>query len=158
MFMYGTAMKNRIKAGLMDADDVAIIGVLHGAASKWALKAGHPQADPTQQHWMDKIFALKKAGVNIQLEICGVNMMGNHWTKADLYSYDEFGNPDPAAPGRIYVNQGAIGRVTDLQQRKFVYYNFWIKGVTQTVFFQVYNDIYNDNQFQNHNFFVDTVR
>jgi len=70
---------------------------------------------------MDKIFALKKAGINIQLENCSVNMMGNHWTKADLNTYDENGNPDPNATGRIYVNQGAIGRITDLQQRKFVY-------------------------------------
>ena len=117
MFMFGTAMKNRINAGLMEPSNVTIIGVLHGAAAKWALKG----ADPVQKGWIQKIFALRNAGINIQLEICGVNMMGNGWTKADLNTYDVNGNPDPGATGRIYVNQGAIGRITDLQQRKFIY-------------------------------------
>lgn len=126
MFMYGTALKNRIKAGLMDADDVAVIGVLHGAASKWALKDG--DAAKEQRKWIKNIFALANPtdgspAINIQLEICGVNMMGNGWTKADLYTYDVNGNPDSNATGRILVNQGAIGRITDLQQSKFVYFH-----------------------------------
>lgn len=119
LFMFGTAMKNRINAGLMKADDVAIIGVLHGAAAKWARK----DADPVQKAWIQRIFALRNAGLNIQLEICGVNMMGNGWTKADLNTYDVNGNPDPNATGKIYVNQGALGRITDLQQHKFVYFH-----------------------------------
>lgn len=120
MVMFATAMKARINAGLVRADEVAIIGVLHGAASKWALKESSG-GDTSQQKWIKSIFKLRQQGINIQLEICGVNMMSNHWTKADLFSYDDLGEPDTAVGGRIYVNGGAIGRMIDLQQNKFVY-------------------------------------
>jgi hypothetical protein len=46
--------------------------------------------------------------------------MGNHWTKADLYGYDDSGVPLDST-NRIYVNQGAIGRIIDLEQNGYVY-------------------------------------
>ena len=119
MVMLGLVIKDRISKGLMDPDDVSIIGVIHGSAVKWALKTIPAQ----QKMWMERIFALKKAGVNIQLEVCGVTLNGMGKTKADVYTYDANGNPDPNANGRIYVNQGAIAREIYLQQHGYTYIN-----------------------------------
>jgi len=124
LYMLGWALKDRIDSGLVNPSQISIIGVMHGTAAGWALKtpgatsATCDQAcldDKNKQHvWMDKIAQLKEAGVNIQLEICGVTMRGNGWTNGMLYEPDG-GN------GKIYVNQGAIGRIIDLQQNGYVY-------------------------------------
>jgi intracellular sulfur oxidation DsrE/DsrF family protein len=123
LVMLGTALKDRIDKGLLKPKNVEIVAVMHGSAAPWAIKTGHPGSASDavkQQGWMNKIFDLKKAGINIQLEICGVTMMGSHWTKDDLYTYDDTGNAiDPAS--RIYVNQGAIVRIIDLEQHGFAY-------------------------------------
>lgn len=125
MWMLGNAIKDRIAKGLIDPKQVSIIGVFHGSAAAWALNdtkiatvtngltatplfpAGNPQ-----KAWIERIFALKNAGVNLQLEVCGVTMYGNGWTNADLYT-----SPN----GQIHVNQGAIGRVIYLEQHGYQY-------------------------------------
>lgn len=122
MYMFGVAMMNKMKKmqamGLpVDPADFSIIGVMHGAAVKWALRT-----NPEQRFYMNKIFELANY-INIQLEICGVNMRSNGLTKGDLYTYDADGNVDIEAPGRIYVNNGAIGRMLDLQNRGYAYFH-----------------------------------
>jgi intracellular sulfur oxidation DsrE/DsrF family protein len=117
MFMMGSVMKEEIKKGLIKPEDVSIIGIMHGAALKWATKSAPEQ----QKKWIEQIFKLKKEGVNIQLEACAAAMNGAGLTKKNLYTYDAEGNPDPAAHGRIYVNQGAFGREVYLQQQGYAY-------------------------------------
>ena len=51
--------------------------------------------------------------MNIQLEICGVTMHANHWKNTNL---------DTSNNGKIYVNQGAVGRLVDLEQNDYGYY------------------------------------
>ena len=108
MWMLGTALKARINAGLVDPEDVSIIGVFHGGGSAWALNTN----SDVVKDFIEKIFALKKQGVNISLEMCGVTMLGHGWTNDDLYSSDN---------GMIHVNQGAIGRIIDLEQHGYAY-------------------------------------
>lgn len=115
--MIGTMIRHKIKRGLIKPNDVSIVGVLHGAALPWALKT----ASERQHKWMDRIFNLNNAGVNIQLEVCGVTLDSHGWTKKDLYSYEDNGEPDLAAAGRIYVNRGSLGREIVLQQRGYTY-------------------------------------
>ena len=106
MWMLGTALQARIQAGLLDPEDVSIIGIFHGTGSAWAL------SKTEMASWIEKIFALKNAGVNVSLEMCGVTMLGKGWTNADLYSSEN---------GFIHVNQGAIGRIIDLEQHRYAY-------------------------------------
>lgn len=106
MWMLGTALKARINAGLVDPDDVSIIGVLHGTAINFGLKS----SDAIVQDLIEKIFALKNEGVNINIEVCGVTMLGGNLTNDNLYASEN---------GKIHVNQGAIGRLVDLQQHKY---------------------------------------
>jgi intracellular sulfur oxidation DsrE/DsrF family protein len=46
------------------------------------------------------------------LEVCGVTLAGKGLTSNDVYS-----SPN----GRIYVNQGALGRIIDLEQQGYAY-------------------------------------
>ena len=125
MIQLGGAMKNRIQSGLMQPQHVSIIGVFHGKdAASWLLNDAYWQtqkipgsttlyaANP-YKGFIEQIFGLKKAGVNIQIEICGVTMHANGWTNDDLYK---------SGYGKIYVNQGAVGRLIDLEQNGYVYY------------------------------------
>ena len=107
MFMMGTALKARINNGLMKAKKVNVIGVLHGSGVNLAL---NNQANPITNKLIKDIFALKNAGVNISLEVCGVTMHGKGLSNADLLDSTE---------GTIHVNQGAIGRIIDLEQNKY---------------------------------------
>jgi intracellular sulfur oxidation DsrE/DsrF family protein len=97
---------------------------MHGTALSWALSDAwwqkqvdddgnqlYPNGNPYKD-WIEKLFALNNAGVNIQLEVCGVTLSGAGLTNADVYS---------SANGKIYVNQGAIGRLIDLQQKGYTY-------------------------------------
>lgn len=124
MYMLGTALQDRIAKNLIEPEKISVIGVLHGTAASWALSdawwkarvdaAGnqlYPNGNP-QKGMIENIFALQKAGVNLQLEVCGVTMYGNKWTNADLYT-----SPN----GTIHVNQGAIGRIIDLEQHGYQY-------------------------------------
>ncbi len=108
MWMLGTALKARIDAGLLDPEAVSIIGIFHGTAISWAQNSN----DPKVKGFIEKIFALKKQGVNLNLEVCGVTMLGKGLSNADLYASDN---------GVIHVNQGAIGRLIDLEQHGYAY-------------------------------------
>ena len=107
MWMIGTALKARINAGLLDPEDVNIIGVMHGSGINLVLTDA---SSAMTIDFVEKIFALKNAGVNINLEVCGVTMHGKGLTNSDLYASDN---------GVIHVNQGAIGRIIDLEQHKY---------------------------------------
>ena len=119
MFQLGGAVQNRINSGLMQPQNVSIIGVFHGKdAASWLLsdtwwKNNSTYTGNPYKSYIERIFALKNAGVNIQLEICGVTMFGNGWRNTDVYT-----SPN----GKIYVNQGAVGRLVDLEQSGYVYY------------------------------------
>ena len=126
MLMLGGAMLNRINTGLMEADDVSIIGVFHGNdALAWMLNdawwsthkinpsTGAYYSENPYKKFIEQIFALKNKGLNIQMEACGVTMHGMGVTNSDLYT---------SANGQIYVNKGAVGRLVDLQQKHYVYY------------------------------------
>jgi len=137
MVFLATAIKDRIDHDGVDPTKVHIVGILHGSAAGWAIKSDELSTAPDslfQQHqWIDRLWALKDAGVNVQLEICGVTMYGHspRWTKADLYGYDAYGQPlDP--DHRILVNQGAIGRLIDLEQHGFVLVNEGFEGHSAT--------------------------
>lgn len=108
LMMLGTALKLRIKAGLVDPKDVRVIGVLHGSGIFLAMKDS-PNTQATK--FIEDIFALERAGVNITLEVCGVTMHSNGKTNADLYTGVD--------GGVIHVNQGAIGRIIDLEQHGY---------------------------------------
>jgi len=117
MMMMGNVMKAQIKKGLIKPENVSIIGIVHGSALKWVTKSASAQ----DQKFINAIFKLKKAGVNIQLETCAVSMNGAGLTKKNIYTYDADGKPDPKALGRIYVNQGAFGRELYLQNHGYAY-------------------------------------
>lgn len=118
MVMMGNVMKDQIRQGLVKAEDVSIVGILHGSALKWATKSVPAQ----QKNFIDAIFKLKQEGVNIELEACAAAMNGAGLTKKDLYTYDAEGNPDPKAGGRIYVNQGAFARELWLENHGYAYF------------------------------------
>ena len=126
MVFLATAIKDRIDHDGVDPTKVQIVGILHGSAAGWAIKYNETSTAPDSQFqqnfWINKLWALKDAGVNVQLEICGVTMYGHRWTKADLYGYDAYGDP-VNVDHRILVNQGAIGRIIDLEQHGFVLIN-----------------------------------
>jgi intracellular sulfur oxidation DsrE/DsrF family protein len=125
MIMLGGAMLNRINSGLMQAQNVSIIGVFHGNDALswllndawWSTHKTHPDGSAYTENpykdFIENIFTLKKAGVNIQIEACGVTMHGMGVTNDNLYK-----SPN----GQIYVNQGAVGRLIDLEQNGYVYY------------------------------------
>jgi intracellular sulfur oxidation DsrE/DsrF family protein len=118
MIMLGGAMLNRINNGLMQAHDVSIIGVFHGNdALSWLLNdawwQAHHGTDNPYKKFIEQMFAMKNNGLNIQLEACGVTMHGMGVTNSDLYT---------SGNGQIYVNQGAVGRLIDLEQNDYVYY------------------------------------
>jgi len=108
MYMLGLALQARITAGQLDPSRVSVIGIMHGNGLNLALK---DVSSPITKGLMENIFALKAAGVNINLEVCGVTMHGGGYNNADLY----VGNNGDV----IHVNQGAIGRLIDLEQHRY---------------------------------------
>jgi intracellular sulfur oxidation DsrE/DsrF family protein len=112
MWMLGNALKARIQAGLLDPEKVSIIGVFHGSGSAWALKSSPDNV----KGFIEKIFTLNNEGVNISLEMCGVTMLGKGWTNDNLYVSEK-----GKGYGFIHVNQGAIGRIIDLEQHGYAY-------------------------------------
>jgi len=125
MWMLGIANIARAKAFAdVDLSNFHIKGVIHGSAVTWALNDAwwqrqvdedgnqlYPDGNPYKD-WIEKIFALQDKGLDIQLEVCGVTLMGKglHHTATD----------DDVYLG-IHVNQGAIGRIIDLQQNGYTY-------------------------------------
>jgi len=108
MWMLGLALQARINAGLLDADKVSVIGIMHGSGLNLAI---NDLSSPITKGLIEKIFDLKAAGININLEVCGVTMHGKGFTNADLYAGKN--------GGQIHVNQGAIGRIIDLEQHRY---------------------------------------
>lgn len=135
MVMLGSVIKDNIANGKTNAENVSVIGILHGSALPWVIKHTPPAADATaaqkavyaswkkqQAAWISRIAKLQKAGVNLQLEACGAAMNGAGYTNADLITSatDPEGNVIPVT---IHVNQGAIGREVYLQQKGYAYIN-----------------------------------
>ena len=100
-----------------------IRGILHGSALSWALSDAwwqkqvdedgiqlYPDGNPNKA-WIEKVIGLKDQSVasehlDIQLEVCGVTLMGKGLSNDDVY------------PG-IRVNQGAFGRISALEQEGY---------------------------------------
>ncbi len=126
MVQLAGALKSRIAQGLIEAEDVSIIGVFHGADASMLLNDAYwaTQIDPSTgtnyvgnpyKAWLEQLLAIEKGGVHLQLEICGVTMSSKGWKNSDLYV-----SPD-ATNSKILVNQGAIGRLIALENAKFAY-------------------------------------
>lgn len=118
MWMLGTALQMRMKAGLVNPDNVSIVGLMHGSsmAAGWAFK------NSPQEKWIQALFKLANDPdypVHIQLEACGVTIKGMQQKGAKLNG----GMPldEKAVYPGIKVNQGAIGRLIDLEQHGYVY-------------------------------------
>jgi intracellular sulfur oxidation DsrE/DsrF family protein len=126
MAALGKVMLDRITKGLMDPKDIAIVGIFHGAAMKEARWPMMDNSDAKATGYINKIFGLKKRGVNIQLEVCGVTLKGMQ-QDGELITIEGVDVPLDErgiysnGMGKIYVNQGAIGRMIDLQQNDFAY-------------------------------------
>ena len=103
------ALKYRVDAGLIDADDINVVGVFQGAGISLLHKNS---ITGMNKKLVSKIFQLKNAGININLEACGVSMHSKDVSNADLFV-------NPNIVGKIHVNQGAVGRIIDLQQNEF---------------------------------------
>jgi len=110
MMMLATAMKARIAAGLLDPNRVSVIGIMHGDGLNLAIDTEANPINLKTKALIESIFDLKEAGVNINLEVCGVTMHGKGLNNADLYK---------STKGVIHVNQGAIGRIIDLEQHRY---------------------------------------
>jgi len=129
MWMLATANKARILEKGLNPKQFSIIGIFHGSAAKWALSdqwwidnvpgaTGNPY-----KGWINRVLAFQNDGIDVQLEICGVTMSGNHWSNIPGSSWvDAAGTTHTHAYSDVYpgirVNQGAIGRLIDLEQNK----------------------------------------
>lgn len=129
MVMFGNAMKHRIEIGEVDPADIAIVGVLHGDAmrAKWAFK-NIPEGNNPMASWIEQIFALANPtdgspAINMHLEACGVTLKGMQLKGAKLANGQPLDERAiySSANGKIYLNQGALGRIIELQQNKFSY-------------------------------------
>jgi len=107
MHMVGTALLARIKAGKIDARNTSVVGVMHGGGLDWALNP-----DDKTKGLIEEIFKLKNAGLDINLEVCGVTMQGKNKIRENLYQ---------SKNGVIHINQGAVARIMDLQQHGYTY-------------------------------------
>ena len=103
----------------LDKSNFKIYGVIHGTALSWALNDAwwesqvdedgnqlYPNGNP-EGAWIQKVLAMKDKGLDVQLEVCGVTLMGAGLSSDDVY------------PG-ILVNQGAFGRFQVLHQQGFM--------------------------------------
>lgn len=107
------------KTGLDILPELHIKGIIHGSALSWALNDEwwqsqvdehgnqlYPEGNPNKES-IDKVLALQSKGLDIQLEVCAVSLMGKGLSDTDVY------------PG-ILVNQGAFGRMSALSQEGYV--------------------------------------
>ena len=129
MALLGKVMQYRIAEKGLDPSNVEIVGIFHGqamSAMKWPFKMNQ---NPRVKFWIDQILALKDAGINIQLEVCGVTLKGMQKSMRDreFPTVNAWKNMDEKAvygagtDRRIYVNQGAVARIIDLQRNGFAY-------------------------------------
>lgn len=120
MWLMGAANIARVKGvtkhgGTISLSDFHIKGIIHGSALSWALNDAwwqsqvdddgnqlYPDGNPNKK-WIKKVLGLQSKGLDIQLEVCAVTLMGKHLSDTDVY------------PG-ILVNQGAFGRMSALHQ------------------------------------------
>jgi len=107
MYMVGTAMLARVKAGKLDAKNASLVGVMHGDGLDWALNP-----DEKTRGFIENIYKLKKAGLDINLEVCAVTMQNKGKKNKDLYQSEN---------GTIRVNQGAVARIIDLERNGYAY-------------------------------------
>jgi len=107
MYMVGTTLLARIKAGKLDARYASVVGVMHGGGLDWALNP-----DEKARKFIEEIFKLKNAGLDINLEVCGVTMQSKNKMKENLYQ---------SKNGMIHINQGAVARIMDLQRHGYAY-------------------------------------
>ena len=139
MALLGKVMQYRISQGLIEPSNIEIVGIFHGPAmsqERWPFKLGTPGGSMPDyvKVWVDRIFALKNAGINIQLEVCGVTLKGMQttmknvfdapaqaWSKMDERAIYSNTAADAGPDGRILVNQGAVGRIIELQMNGFAY-------------------------------------
>ena len=130
MVMLATAIKKRIDDGTLEPNKVSVIANFHGKALPWALNdawwqaqinpATGTQAYPNGNPYkvlINQLFDFKHAGVNIQLEACGVTLRGNNLTRNNVYVRT---NAD-GSEDRVYVNQGALARIIYLQSKGYTY-------------------------------------
>lgn len=108
MYMVGTTLLARIKAGKLDSRYASVVGVMHGGGLDWAL---NPDEKTTKL--FEEIFKLKNAGLDINLEACGVTMQSKGKMKENLYQ---------SKNGMIHINQGAVGRIIDLERHGYAYF------------------------------------
>jgi len=124
MVMFGKVMLHRIEIGELNPNDVEIVGVFHGDAmrAKWAFK-NIPEGNNPMAGWIEQVFSVANQGVNMHLEACGVTLKNMQLKGAKLANGEPIDERAiyASANGRIYLNQGAIGRIVDLQQNGFVY-------------------------------------
>ena len=120
MWMMGAAnvaRANGVKknTGMDILPEFHLKGIIHGTALSWALndawwqsqvdKHGnqlYPDGNPNKA-WINKVLGLQAKGLDIQLEVCAVTLMGKKLSNTDVL------------PG-ILVNQGAFGRMSALHQ------------------------------------------
>jgi len=107
MQLVGTALLARVKVVKLDAKNASVVGVMHGGGLDWAL-----DPNETPKHFIEEIYKLKNAGLDINLEVCGVTMQGKNKRNKDLYQ---------SKNGLIHVNQGAVARIMDLQRHGYTY-------------------------------------
>ena len=135
MGMLAQALMGRINNDLINPKDISIVGVIHGSSAVKSLALANSNDNSETKKLIDNIFGLKKKGVNINLEICGVTLNGMKQAKtAEILAANPDMDPmvakamvdngmqlysNEALGGVIHVNQGAIGRMIDLQQRKY---------------------------------------
>jgi len=125
MAMLAGVLKRSMMNGEISADDISIVGLMHGEAmtvGKWAFKA----APSNIKDQIDVLFAFANDPsypVHIQLEACGTTIKGMQ--KNGAMVPDGAGGTVPMDEKFVYpgilVNQGAIGRLIDLEQNKYVY-------------------------------------
>jgi len=125
MGMLAGVLKRAMKNGEILADDISIVGLFHGEAmtvGKWAFKA----APANIKAQMNTLFALANDPdypIHIQLEACGTTIKGMQLKGAMVP--DGSGGIVPMDEKFVYpgvlVNQGAIARLIDLEQHKYVY-------------------------------------
>lgn len=109
------AMGVKKNTGMEILPEFHIKGIIHGSALSWALNDAwwqgqvdedgnqlYPDGNPNKE-WINKVLALQSKGLDIQLEVCAVSLMGKKLSDTDVY------------PG-ILVNQGAFGRISALHQ------------------------------------------
>jgi len=110
---YPSLLNGKYKSLGLNKGDYQISVVIHLAAGYWLLNdaayekhTGKPGANPNKE----LVAQLIADGVSV--EICGVTMLNNKWTAADLL------------PNVVILETGAYSRIIDLQKSGYSYIRF----------------------------------